>query len=102
MAATFTEYSLLSNQAENPNSTGENPIATDHLEAMVPDNLMRPERLIEHLNIVLLAGTMTDEMKDVLLNLHSGVDGYTPSSKLNVVNDILYLIALSPDFNVQR
>jgi len=102
MGSTFTDFSLISNQAQNPNSATFTAIATDHLEALVPDDLTRPEALIEHLNIVLLAGTMTDEMREVLLNLHSGPDGYVPLNKLAVVNDILYLISLSPDFNVQR
>lgn len=102
MGAAFTHFSLLSSQNDNPNSATFNAIATDHLEALVPDDLMRPDALIEHLNIVLLAGTMPDEMKEVLLNLHSGSDGYAASDKLTVVNDILYLITLSPYFNVQR
>jgi len=59
--------------------------------------------LEEHLNIVLLASSMTDEMREVLLNMHSREDSaYRPSSKLQVVNDILNIIALSPHFNVQR
>ena len=102
MGSTLTDFSLISNQAQNPNSATFTAIATDHLEALVPDDLVRPEALVEHLNIVLLAGSMTDEMRKILLDLHSGSDGYAASSKLNVVNDILYLITLSPDFNVQR
>jgi len=102
MGSAFTHFALNSDQSDNPNYIGSHPIATDHLEAMVPDSLTNPEDLIEHLNIVLLAGQMTNEMREVLLDLHSGADGYFPSNKLQVVNDILYLIALSPDFNIQR
>ncbi len=102
MGSTLTDFSLISNQSQNPNSATFTAIATDHLELLVPDDLVRPEALVEHLNIVLLAGSMTDEMREILLNLHSGSDGYAALNKLNVVNDILYLITLSPDFNVQR
>ena len=99
MGAAFTDFSLLTSQDEDFRI----PIATDHLEALVPDNLMRPADLIEHLNIVLLASSMSDEMREVLLNMHSREDSaYRPSSKLQVVNDILNIIALSPHFNVQR
>ena len=98
MGAAFTDFSLLTSQNEDFRI----PIATDHLEALVPDNLMRPADLIEHLNIVLLAGSMPNEMRTILLNMHSGSDSYRAANKLQVVNDILNIIALSPHFNVQR
>lgn len=102
MGSAFTDFSLNSNESQNQNSATFNPIATDHLEELVPDDFMRPEALIEHLNIVLLAGNMPDEMRELLLNLHSGSAGYSATNKLTVVNDILYLVTLSPYFNVQR
>ena len=102
MGSAFTHFSLQSSQGDNPNNATFNPIATDHLEALVPDDLMRPEALVDHLNIVLLAGTMPDDMRELLLDLHSESNGYVPLNKLTVVNDILYLITLSPYFNVQR
>jgi len=100
--AAFTNFSLLSNESQNFNNGIWNPIATDHLEEFVPDSLTRPEELVDYLDLVLLAGTMPDEMRELLLNLHSGTDGYVASNKLTVVNDILYLITLSPYYNVQR
>ena len=102
MGSAFTDFSLISNQSQNPNNATFNPIATDQLEELVPDNLMRPEALVDHLDLVLLAGTMPDEMREILLNLHSGSQGYAASNKLTVVNDILYLVTLSPYFNIQR
>ena len=68
----------------------------------MPDDLMRPAELIDHLDLILLSGTMPDEMRAVLLNMHSSDDAYRASNKLQIVNDILNLIALSPQFNVQR
>jgi len=101
MGSAFTDFSLLSNEGrKTPGSDAF--IATDHLEELVPDNLMRPEQLIDHLDIILLAGTMPEEMRNMLLNLHSGANAYVATNKLTVVNDILYLVTLSPYFNVQR
>ena len=98
MGEAFTDFTLRTSEDEDFLI----PIATDHLEELVPDNFMRPAELIDHLNIVLLAGAMPVEMRTMLLNLHSGAGGYTASNKLTVVNDILYLVTLSPYFNVQR
>jgi len=72
MGAAFTDFSLLTDQDEDFRI----PIATDHLEALVPDDLMRPAELIDHLDLILLSGAMPEEMRTVLLNMHSSDDAY--------------------------
>ena len=69
-----------------------------------------PEALIEHLNLVLMSGSMSDYMKDLLvLRLEGtppdsipGQDGGPPDVLLWRVQQALYLILTSPEFSIQK
>ncbi len=101
MGSAFTDFSFFAHHELEPGSIYL-PIDTLSLLPFVPDNLLRPEELIDRLDLMLLAGTMPSEMRTELLNLYGQNTGYIPQSKRHVVNDILYLIMLSPYSSVQR
>lgn len=92
------------NDAEGANFNDDTNFAllyTSALQSMVPDNLKNPAELIDHLNLVLTAGAMRDDVRQVLMGLHSE-GAYLAPSKLQVVLDIAQLILTSPNFAVQR
>lgn len=74
---------------------------TSELQALVPDDLRNPEELIERLNLVLLAGSMSEEMKEILLEVHNS-GTYLAEEKWQVVVDLANIIMLSPQFMIQR
>ena len=101
MGKTYTDFSLLSHHEQNANSAIFTPIDTLSLFPLISDDLMDTSELIERLNIVFLAGAMSPEMRTILTDLH-GPSGYTPVNKRDVVNDLLYLVTVAPQFNIQR
>ena len=101
MGRAYTDFSFFSHHELEPDSIFL-PINTLSLTPLVPENRLRPEQLIDRLDLVLLAGTMPNEMRAELLNLYGQNTAYIPQTKRHVVNDILYLIMLSPYSSVQR
>lgn len=71
------------------------------LAPLVPDDLRNPVDLVERVNLVFLAGAMSNQMKAVLLAMHNGPD-YLPASKVAVVEDIVTTVIQSPQFWVQQ
>jgi len=71
------------------------------LTPLVPDDLINPVELVERLNLVFLGGSMSDQMKTVLLQMHS-TPAYRPSDKLDVVEDLVSMVIQSPQFWVQK
>ncbi len=74
-------------------------------QRLIPDDLSSVDELIERLNIVFLAGSMSDEMRDVLRSVHASVDpnsSYATQSKAQMVIDLLNIVILSPQFAVQK
>lgn len=57
------------------------------------------DELIEHLNILLLAGTMSDHMKTVLRDYLTTIDADNPERK---ATEAISLVITSPEFAVQR
>lgn len=92
---------LIPNTGTDDDNTNTAVIDTTHLQAMLPDDLKRPEKLVDYLNLVMFAGAMPDFMREQLLNLHNQGD-YPTSDKQDIVADILYLISISPLFHVQQ
>ena len=100
MGFTFGNFSL---RSDNQAISSQGLVSIDTLSQypFVSDDLMDKDELIERFNIIFLSGAMPDGMRQVLNELH-GPKGYTPSTKLNVINDLLYLTIISPHFYIQR
>lgn len=104
IATTFEEYIQRHHDDANndfANSTTGMLIDITEYQALVPPDLRNPEELIDRLNLVFMAGAMTDEMRQVLLEIHDP-DLYSPSQKWNVVIDLANVIFLSPQYWVQK
>lgn len=76
-------------------------INTAQYQQLVPQNLRNPEALIERLNLVFMGGAMSDEMKQILLDVHDP-DVYLVKDKWEVVIDLANVILLSPQYWVQK
>jgi hypothetical protein len=57
------------------------------------------QALLEHLDLVLMAGAMSSEMRTAIAGV---VDAYAPGERIERVVDALYLIVTSPEFCVQK
>ena len=78
---------------------------TQDWQTLVSDDLSSFDDLIERLNVVFLAGAMTDEMRDVLRAVHSSSNpnsSYLVQHKWQIVIDLLNIIMVSPQFMVQK
>ena len=78
---------------------------TQDWQTLVSDDLSSFDDLIERLNVVFLAGAMTDEMRDVLRSVHSSSNpnsSYLVQHKWQIVIDLLNIIMVSPQFMVQK
>ena len=76
-------------------------IDTSSLETLVPNNLRNPEELIERLNIVFLAGTMSDDMRQTLLEVHDP-SVYLVEHPWEIAIDLANIVLLSPQFMIQK
>lgn len=74
---------------------------TAPLHSLVPNDLRNPEELIERLNLVFLGGAMSDEMRQILLNVHDP-SVYLAQEKWQVVIDLANIIMLSPQYMIQK
>ncbi|MBL4631259.1 MAG: hypothetical protein JKY14_08920 [Paraglaciecola sp.] len=55
--------------------------------------------LLERLNILLMAGSMTDEMREILTDMHDQTINAQPSDR---VAELVFLIINSPQYAVQK
>lgn len=90
----FFAYSAL--WSHTPNGDVEQVIL-DFSEEIALDNDI--EDLLEHLNILLMAGGMTDEMREILTDMHNENVYGQPSER---VADLVFLIMNSPQYSVQK
>ena len=58
-----------------------------------------PPALVEHLNLLLMSGGMSQEMKDVLVSMVEDTNADNPRQR---VLEALYLIVTSPEFSIQK
>jgi len=58
-----------------------------------------PPALVEHLNLLLMSGQMTQGMKDILVSMVTDTDPADPRQR---VLEALFLIVSSPEFSVQK
>ena len=70
-----------------------------------------PAALVDHLNLVMMSGQMSTFMRDILINRLNGplpdsipgqAAGAPPDQALFRVQQALYLIVNSPEFNIQK
>jgi len=104
MATVFEEYlQRHHDDASNDFANSSTGILfnTRPLQGLVPDSLRNPDDLIERLNLVFLGGAMSDEMRQVLRDVHDS-DLYLVDEKWEVVIDLANIIMLSPQFMVQK
>lgn len=71
------------------------------LELLIPDDLRDIDDLIERLNIVFLGGAMSDEMRQILRDVHDP-SLYLVEDRWQVVIDLVNIIGLSPQFMIQK
>jgi uncharacterized protein (DUF1800 family) len=58
-----------------------------------------PLALVEHLNLLLMCGQMSQEMKDIVVSMVTDTDPLNPRQR---VLEAVYLIVTSPEFSVQK
>ena len=78
--------------------TGENATAHPILLNFADEISMTPEELIDHLDILLMGGLMSDEMRQITLDLVTE----TTDEEDQRVKEAVFLIVSSPEFAVQR
>lgn len=90
----FFAYSAL--WSHSPNGDAEQVIVDFSEEvALVNDT----DDLLERLNILLMAGGMTDEMREILSDMHEETVNAPPAER---VADLVFLIMNSPQYSVQK
>ena len=104
IATTYEEY--IQRHHDNANNTFASSsddllINSRSLEELVPSDLRNPEALIERLNLVLLGGSMSEEMKQTLLAVHDP-SVYLVEHPWEIAIDLANIIALSPQFMIQK
>lgn len=90
----FFAYSALWSHAANGDS--EQVIVDFSEEMALVDNI---DDLLERLNILLLAGGMTDDMREILADLHQENSHLTAAEQ---VADLVFIIMNSPQYAVQK
>lgn len=75
----------------------EEQVILDFSEEIALDSEI--DDLLEHLNILLMAGSMTDEMREILTDMHNENVYGQPSER---VADLVFLIMNSPQYSVQK
>ncbi len=88
--------------SDNPNSTATIELDSARFETLIPNDLRNPEEFIDRMDLLLMSGSMPPAMRTSLLKMHDQTQGYVPSTKYDVMTDILRLIATSPYSNIQR
>ena len=104
IATTFEEYvQRHHDNAGNSFASSQDDLLlnTAPLQTLVPDDLLNPTDLIERLNIIFMAGAMSDEMKQILLDVHDPAF-YVVSNKWQIVIDLVNIIMLSPQYSIQK
>jgi len=105
MATAFYEFTI-----RQHNETPQNQVLgggatiqlqTQAFQELVSQDLMDREDLVDRLDLLLLAGSMPDEMRDILLGVHSQAD-YTVQEKWEIVIDLTNIIVQSPYYHLQR
>ncbi len=76
-------------------------IDSQPLEDLIPEDLSDVDGLIERLNLVFLGGAMSDEMRQVLREVHDP-SLYLVEDKWRIAIDLANIIILSPQFMVQK
>jgi uncharacterized protein (DUF1800 family) len=90
----FFAYSAL--WSHTPNGDTEQVIVDYSEEIALVNNV---DDLLERLNILLMAGGMTDEMREILKDMHNQTIDAPPSER---VADLVFLIMNSPQYAVQK
>lgn len=104
ISSTFEEY-IQRHHDDAGNSFAESAsdllLNTRSFQELIPDDLSSVDALIERLNLIFMAGAMSDEMRNVLRSVHSSPE-YVVTSKAQIVIDLLNIIAVSPQYSVQK
>jgi hypothetical protein len=58
-----------------------------------------PAQLVDHLNILLLAGNMSPEMQTILINAVTQIPSNNPTERARTA---IYLVINSPEFTVDK
>ncbi len=108
IASVYEEYVQRHHDDANndfANSPSDLLLDTREWQALIPDDLSSVDALIERLNVVFLAGAMTDDMRDVLRSVHASTNPSSPyvvQHKWEIVIDLLNILMLSPQYSVQK
>ena len=103
IASTFEEYTQIHHD-DGPTTFSDSSTSillnTVRYQQLLPNDL-NAEDLVERLNLVFMAGAMSDEMKQILLDVHDP-SLYLVDEKWRVVIDLINIILLSPQYWVQK
>jgi len=94
----FLAYSTLWGHTEFENESDNDErilIEMNSLKPMIDDT----NKLLEHLNMMLLGGTMSDEMRTILTQAFNNSNEQEINDRLS---NLLFLIMISPQYTVQR
>jgi uncharacterized protein (DUF1800 family) len=90
----FFAYSAL--WSHTPNGDAEQVIVDFSEELALVNDI---DDLLERLNILLMAGGITNEMREILIDMHNETANSEPSER---VADLVFLIMNSPQYSVQK
>ncbi len=91
-SATLWGYTEFDNQHDND---GRILISLHSLQPLVDDT----DKLLAYLDMLLLGGTMSEEMRTILIEAFNGTSGLETNKRLV---ELLFLIMISPQYTVQR
>jgi uncharacterized protein (DUF1800 family) len=101
-------WSIFSRDAEDPSTDAE--LVPGHRDSHPPrlyladekSLAVAPELLLDHINLLLMAGGMSTPMYNRILSLLKVRSTDSERARLGIVYDLLYLVCTSPEFAVQR
>ncbi|MBO1256050.1 DUF1800 domain-containing protein [Alteromonas sp. 5E99-2] len=92
----FLSFSIFAGHNQIENQTDDRILIDLSTELALADD---PEELISHLDILLMAGQMSDEMRDILFAEYTRTLTFAPVDR---ITNLLFLIMSSPQYAIQK
>ena len=92
----FLAFSVFAGHNQIEDQTDDRILIDLSEEIALADN---PEDLLTHLDILLMAGSMSDNMRDILITAYEQTAGFEPTDR---ITNLIFLIMSSPQYVIQK
>lgn len=92
----FLSFSIFAGHNQIEDQTDERILIDLSTELALADD---PEQLISHLDILLMAGQMSDEMRDIIFAEYTQTLTFEPIDR---ITNLIFLIMSSPQYSIQK